>query len=368
MEQLLEWMSWAPGWLQPWLVTAAAFVLAWAGTWLVWMFLQWRQRKSPFYWRETVLSFLRRPLQWFVPLVVTLMVNQRAPYEATGVKSLIGHLAESAFYLAGAWVIIGLTDIIADAVKRQYSLDEPNNLRERKIITQLQYLRKIVIIIVSVLAVAFILLQFDSVREVGAGLLTSAGVAGIIIGVAAQRSIANLLAGFQIAFTQPIRIDDVVVLEGEFGWVEEITLTYVVIRIWDQRRLIVPLQQMIEKSFQNWTRQSSEILGTVFLYVDYRLPVQAVREELDRFLPNHPLWDGRVKNVIVHDSHPTAMQLRVLVSGRTAGETWDLRCAVREHLITFIQSDYPACLPRTRVSLESPQDQSDDETTTPDHD
>ncbi|MCB0639757.1 MAG: mechanosensitive ion channel family protein [Lewinella sp.] len=359
MDQLLDWISWAPRWLRPWLIATAFFLLAWILTWLCWQFLHWRNGRTERYWRTLTLEFLRAPLQWFIPLAIVMSVNQRMSYAAANVQSLIGHLVESAFYITGAWMLISLTDIVADAVRRQYNLQEPNNLRERKIITQLQYLRKIAIIIVSVLAIAFILLQFDSVRKVGAGLLTSAGVAGIIIGVAAQRSIANLLAGFQIAFTQPIRIDDVVVLEGEFGWIEEITLTYVVVRIWDQRRLIVPLQQFIEKPFQNWTRQNSEILGTVYLYVDYTLPVQAVRDELDRFLPDHPLWDERVKGVIVYETHPTTMQLRVLVSGRTAGETFDLRCAVREHLVTFIQREYPGSLPRTRISLDSPIDQPD---------
>jgi small-conductance mechanosensitive channel len=187
----------------------------------------------------------------------------------------------------------------------------------------------------------------------GWGCLTSAGVAGIIIGLAAQKSIANLLAGFQIAFTQPIRLDDVVIVEGEWGRIEEITLTYVVVRIWDQRRLVVPLQYFNEKSFQNWTRTTSELLGTVFIYTDYTMPVEALREELSRLLETNPKWDKRVGIIQVTDTTETTMQIRALMSARNAGDTFDLRCHVREGLITFIQQQFPEALPKTRVEMQS---------------
>jgi small-conductance mechanosensitive channel len=313
--------------------------------------LRWWRRRFPQEIYDDIISRLAKPLSGLIPLLLASIVVARGGFTAIGQQEGVTLLARTLAYGFGGWTFIGLTDVLADAIRRQYDLYTLDNLRERKLLTQLEYIRKVIIIVVAIVALAFILLQFEQVRQVGTGLLASAGVAGILIGVAAQKSIANLLAGFQIAFTQPIRIDDVVVLEGEFGWVEEITLTYVVLRIWDQRRLVVPLQYFIEKPFQNWTRKNSEILGTVFLYVDYTLPVAALREELDRYLPEQALWDGRVANVVVFESHREAMQLRILVSGRTAGETFDLRCAVREHLITFIQQNYPRSLVRTRLEM-----------------
>ena len=187
-------------------------------------------------------------------------------------------------------------------------------------------------------------------------MLASAGVAGIVIGFAAQKSLATLLAGFQIALTQPIRIDDVVIVEGEWGRIEEITLTYVVVRIWDLRRLIVPITYFIEQPFQNWTRVSADILGTVFLYVDYNVPVDAVRKELTRLLEASPLWDRKVNVLQVTDSKEGTVELRALASASDAGRAFDLRCDVREKLVAFIQQNYPESLPRLRASLSQQSD------------
>ena len=199
------------------------------------------------------------------------------------------------------------------------------------------------------MALSLVLMSFEAVRKIGTGLLTSAGIAGIIVGFAAQKSLANLLAGFQIAFTQPIRIDDVVVVEGEFGNIEEITLTYVVVRIWDQRRLVLPINYFIEKPFQNWTRSSSEVLGTVFIYVDYTLPIEPVRAELERLATESPLWDKRVCKLHVTDAKEKTLELRALVSARDSGTAFDLRCDIREKLVDFIQKNYPDSLPKTRA-------------------
>lgn len=362
MSEWLTWLDWAPDWAVPWLMALVMILFTWLLVRIAIGLLQWRYRRTDYVIYGAILRNLSAPLSAYLPVVVASLgiahLNLNETVQAGGLAILLSSLA----YAFGGWTIIGLTDMVAEAIRRQYHLENSNNLRERKIITQLEYIRKIIIIVVAILALAFILLQFERVQQVGTGLLASAGVAGILIGVAAQKSIANLLAGLQIAFTQPIRIDDVVVLEGEFGWVEEITLTYVVVRIWDQRRLVIPLQYFIEKPFQNWTRMNSEIIGTVFLYVDYTLPVEALREELERYLPEQPLWDGRVANVVVFESHREAMQIRVLVSGRAAGETFDLRCAVREHLITFIQQNYPESLVRTRINLSGARQEERPET------
>lgn len=259
-------------------------------------------------------------------------------------------LARTIGYAFVGFYLIRLTGVAASSVRYRYGADDKHNLRERKILTQLQYVQRIANIIIFVVILAFILLQFEEMKQIGRGILASAGVSGIIIGFAAQKSIANLLAGFQIAFTQPIRLDDALIVNGEYGWVEEITLTYVTMRLWDQRRQIVPLQHFIDNTFQNWTRTSSELIGTVLLYVDYTFPVEALREELDRWLPEQDIWDERVKSVMVTENDSRAMTVRVLVSAVDAGTTFDLRCRTREYLIDWIQRNYQHCLPQSRVA------------------
>lgn len=203
------------------------------------------------------------------------------------------------------------------------------------------FIRKVIIALVIVISLAIILLSFESMQKIGAGLLTGVGVGGIIIGFAAQKSLGNLLAGFQIAFTQPIRMDDVLVVEGEWGKLEEINLTYVVVNIWDKRRLVLPITYFIEKPFQNWTRTSAEILGTVFIYTDFKVPVQKLREKLTDLLTGHPLWDGKVNVLQVTDLKEQTIELRCLMSCRNSGQAFDLRCYVREEMI-----NYPKILPR----------------------
>jgi small-conductance mechanosensitive channel len=210
-------------------------------------------------------------------------------------------------------------------------------------------------VVIILFTTASMLMVFDAVRQLGTSILASAGVAGIIVGFAAQRSIATVLAGFQIAMTQPIRLDDVVIVENEWGRIEEITLTYVVVLIWDQRRLIVPINYFIEKPFQNWTRISADLLGTVYLYTDYTVPVSALREELDRILAGTKLWDGRVKGIQVTDAKENVLEVRVLVSAADASAAWDLRCLVREKLVDFLQRTHPDSLPRTRAEVSRGQ-------------
>jgi small-conductance mechanosensitive channel len=196
------------------------------------------------------------------------------------------------------------------------------------------------------------LMTFPQIRQLGASLLASAGVAGIVLGLAARPTISNFIAGLQIALTQAIRLDDVVIVQGEWGRIEEITTTYVVVRIWDQRRLIVPFSQFIDQPFQNWTRTGAEILGTVFIYADYTVPVQAVREKLEGIVKGCPNWDGRVVGLQVTDARERTVELRALVSAADSSKAWDLRCEVREQLIRYLQESYPESLSRTRVELD----------------
>jgi small-conductance mechanosensitive channel len=206
--------------------------------------------------------------------------------------------------------------------------------------------------------VASILMLFEEVRRFGTSLLASAGVVGIIIGFAAQKTISNLFAGFQLAMTQPIRLDDVVIVEGEWGRIEEITLTYVVLHIWDSRRLVIPLSYFIEKPFQNWTRTSADLMGTISLWTDYTLPLEDVRKFLKELIEPNPLWDKRFWNLQVVEATERTMQIRVLVTTADSGKGWDLRCLVREKLIEYIQKNHPQCLPRTRAEIDGGKEKS----------
>jgi small-conductance mechanosensitive channel len=219
--------------------------------------------------------------------------------------------------------------------------------------TQVRFLKRLVISVIFVLAGGSMLMVFDKVRQLGTSILASAGIIGILVGLAAQRSITNMLVGLQLVLTQPIRLDDVVIIENEWGRIEEITTTYVVVKLWDLRRLIVPTTWFTENPFQNWTRVSSELLGSVFLHTDYTLPVDAVREELQRVVSESPWWNGKVAAVQVTDTTEQTMELRLLVSANDASAAFDLRCEVREKMIAFLQERYPQSLPRMRAELQN---------------
>lgn len=225
----------------------------------------------------------------------------------------------------------------------------PKDFGGRRLHTQIRVLARTAHMFVVLLAIAMVLTTFPAVRHLGASLLASAGLAGIVAGLAARPVLGNLIAGLQIGLAQPIRLDDVVIVEGEWGVIEEITGTFVVIRVWDERRLVVPLQWFIEHPFQNWTRSSTRLLGTVTLWVDYRMPVEPLRAELARVCEAAPEWDRRVVVLQVVEAGERAMQVRALVSAGDAGRAWELRCRVREALLAFVQRDYPDFLPRVRA-------------------
>lgn len=257
------------------------------------------------------------------------------------------------------WLLIKGINLSRELVLRQYDLDEKDNLKARKVYTQFRVLERIIIFTVILIAIAIALMTFDGIRRIGISLFASAGVAGIIIGFAAQKLLGSILAGFQIALTQPIRIEDVVIVENEWGWIEEINLTYVVVRIWDKRRLIVPTTYFIEKPFQNWTRVSADILGTVFIYTDYQVPIGELRKEFTRILEESGLWDGKVNVMQVTNATEKTVEIRALMSTVDSPTAWDLRVLVREKLISFLQKNYPHSLPRMRVeTTPSPGDES----------
>jgi small-conductance mechanosensitive channel len=237
------------------------------------------------------------------------------------------------------------------AVLIEFDIKAADNLQARKVYTQVHVISKVLYAIIALFTIASVLMLFQEVRQFGTSLLASAGVVGVILGFAAQKTISNLFAGFQIAMTQPIRLDDVVIVEGEWGRVEEITLTYVVIHIWDDRRLVVPLGYFIEKPFQNWTRASAQLLGSVFVWVDYTMPLDELRKALKEIIEPNPLWDKRFWNLQVTDATEKTMQIRVLATSADSSKGWDLRCDIREKLIAYIQKNHPQSLPQLRAEI-----------------
>lgn len=282
-------------------------------------------------------------LAFWIPLAFT-----EVPETVTAIVNKIMSILLIAVF---TWISIHLVDLIRHFVLRQYDIDQKDNLKARKVYTQFRIIQRILIFLILIIAISLILMTFSEIRRIGVSIIASAGVTGIIVGFAAQKVIGGVLAGIQLAFTQPIRLDDVVVVENEWGRIEEINLTYVVVRIWDQRRLVLPTTYFIEKPFQNWTRTSAEILGAVFIYTDYNVPFDRLREELTRLLQNCEFWDGKVNVLQVTDATEKTIEIRALMSAVDSPTAWNLRVYIREHLIKFLQENYPESLPRSRVSI-----------------
>ena len=287
-------------------------------------------------------------LAWFLPLLGVYLALPAAD-RADELPWLRSALVSLLLFGVGL-LVVRLARVLEDALGQRMQMNVADNLRARKFHTQFRILRQVLTLIIWLLTASAILLQFDGFRQFGQGLLASAGIASLVIGFAAQKTLGNLIAGFQIAITQPIRLDDVVVVENEWGRIEEITLTYVVVKIWDERRLVLPISYFLEKPFTNWTRTSAEILGTVFLHVDYTVPIDGLRAELERLVKDHEDWDGRVVEIVAVEARPTTLELRALVSARDSGAAWRLRCHVREGLVTWLQREHPDALPRLRIS------------------
>ncbi len=339
------------------IVLAAGIAGAIAGR-LLMSVAKWLAKQNSKVFGHVNLARLSAPLYIVMPvLAVFIAIRAMAPeIMATPVFSGIVKVASVALLY---WLVMRIIDIVTVAISRRYDMSVADNLRARRVRTQIMVIKSIANFIVFLLALAAVFLMFDTLRGLGVSLLASAGVAGLAIGFAAQKTLGNLLAGIQIAFTQPIRLEDAVVVENEWGWVEEITLTYVIIRLWDLRRLVLPISYFIEKPFQNWTRTSASIIGTVELYADYTLPIDPLREKLVALLETTNLWDKQVQVVQVTDCDKDVIKIRILVSAANSPTAWDLRCFVREQMIRFIQDTYPQCLPKTRAALESAHDNRD---------
>jgi small-conductance mechanosensitive channel len=301
---------------------------------------------------SVVLRYIDKPSLFVLVILMVEGVLAEAPDTLNYIEP-IRDVTAIALIAALTWLSVRSAAAIGEAIIRAHPLDSADNLQARRIHTQARVLARSVMILIVIVGTGGALMTFPNVRQVGASLLASAGVAGLVAGIAARPVLGNLIAGLQIALSQPIRLDDVVVIQGEWGRIEEITGTYVSVRLWDQRRLIVPLQWFIENPFTNWTRSSSQIIGTVFLFVDYRMPLAPLREELARIVESAPEWDRRVQVLQVTDGTERSMQLRALVSSPDSGLNWDLRCRVREGLLGFIQQHYPQYLPRTRAEVSA---------------
>jgi small-conductance mechanosensitive channel len=305
---------------------------------------------------KVIVPILGHTLRLAVPLlgVILLLPLLRLPENWTWVtQKAFGSL----LIVALSILIVRGVNAVQQALLSRHRMDVPDNLPARRIYTQVSVIRKIIVTAVVIIATGSVLMLFDPVRQFGTSILASAGIAGIVLGFAAQKTLGNVLAGIQIALTQPLLIDDIVVVEGEFGQIEEITLTYVTVRTWDLRRLVLPITYFIEKPFQNWSRVSTELLGTVILYLDYQVPLGELRKELKRLVENNPKWDRRVCGLQVTDTKQSTIEVRALVSGTDPGKTFDLRCEVREGLIEFLRRDYPESLPRVRnVDVDEPSE------------
>lgn len=281
-------------------------------------------------------------------LILAMMVAIPVAPMPADTAALLARLMGVAVIGLIGWAAIIALNIAADLYLRRFRLDIDDNLLARKHNTQVRVLARTIDVLLVMLTLSAALMTFPAVRQYGVSLFASAGVAGIVAGLAARPVLSNLMAGVQLAMTQPIRLYDAVIVENEYGTVEEITSTYVVVKLWDLRRMIVPLTYFIEKPFQNWTRESSSLIGNVIIYLDYRAPIDIVREKFNAILKESKRWDGEVCAAQVTDFKENTMEVRLLMSARSSGEAFDLRCEVREKLIDFLQREHPAALPHTR--------------------
>jgi small-conductance mechanosensitive channel len=298
-----------------------------------------------------IVARIRRPTQFLVLLAsaaFVLPLTDLPPHWLSVAQKTVG----VAWFLALGWLLVAVVYCFEDFLLLRFDVSVADNLRARRARTQVQLVRRMVIALIVLVDAGLVLSVFrdSQIWHYGAGLLASAGLASLVLATAAKSSASNLMAGMQIALTEPIRLDDVVIVDGEWGRIEEIATTYVVVAIWDQRRLIVPLSYFIENSFQNWTRSSAELLGYPYLYVDYSVPLEALRKEFVRVLDSTPLWDKRVSVLQVTDLSSSMMQIRCLFSVRNSSDQWDLSCLVREKMVEFIRANYPEAFPRTRFS------------------
>jgi small-conductance mechanosensitive channel len=349
LEAIARALAWAPPWLSGLVVLAGSAAVA-----LV--LYQWALRllgrlAGRFGTLPQMLIARGRGPVAGVLLVSVLGAALPAAQFSDNLTSALGHVLLVGFIVALGWGLNNALRLGSVIYLGRFRVDVADNLLARKHVTQVRILERALQILIAIVTVGVALMTIGEVRQFGVSLFASAGAAGLVVGLAARPVLSNLIAGIQIAITQPIRVEDAVVVEGEWGWIETINSTYVVVRIWDLRRLILPLTYFIEQPFQNWTHESADLLGSVLLNVDYTVPVERLREKLNQIVKASTRWDGKVAVLQVTDTPGNMVQLRALVSARDSGTAWDLRCEVREKLIAFLQQDYPGALPRQRAEI-----------------
>jgi small-conductance mechanosensitive channel len=341
---------------EDWLVSIAALILAVVAAlilhWLFFAVADRATRRTSSTIDESIMEHSRSPFRVFAPLAALFLAVPLVPLPED-VRMPFRYALGLGLVATAAWALAALTWIADDLFLDHVGDRDRESLEVRATLTQISILRRVLIAGIVLVAIAIMLLTLPGGEGVGASLLASLGVAGLVFGMAAGPVLSNLLAGVQIALTQPIRLDDVVVMEGEWGRIEEINTTYVVVRIWDLRRLVVPLSTVIQKPFENWTRQSANLVGTVTVPADYSVDVEDVRAELHRILQASALWDRQSWGLQVTDATERTVELRALLSAADSGALWDLRCLVRERLIDYLKSRQPGSLPRLRTEMGS---------------
>jgi len=341
---------WLPEWAVISILVAVFVFVGWAANQLVFALLKLAVRKRDAFWRGTVTSarLKVRIAVMIAALALAVTVSPLAPEPSL----LIRQTLLFAFILNLGWLLIGASDMWAVVYLRRFDMETEDNLVARKHVTQARILQRVAALLIGIVTLGLALLTIAEVRQWGLSLLASAGVVGIIAGLALQPFLANVVAGVQIATAQPIRLDDAVLVEGEAGTIEAITSTYVVVKLWDWRRLILPLSYFINTPFQNWTRDSTRLIGSAFLYVDYEAPIERLRAELERICRASLFWDGDVVSLQVTDVTDRVAQVRCLASARNAGTAFDLRCEIREGMLAFMRDHCPEALPRERFAAD----------------
>lgn len=337
-------------WLWPAAIMAGSILLSLAIHWILFWLGKRLARQKQRVIIGSLVTHAEGPTRWIFPLLALMLALPALPVRSSLVE-LVRHIVGLGVIAAVAWLIIFLAEVLSDTIYARYRTDISDNLAARRVRTQIAVLRRIFGVLVVVVTLAIMLMTFPAIHQLGTSILASAGIAGIVVGMAMKSTLSNLVAGVQIALTEPIRIDDVVIVSGEWGWIEEILTTYVVVRTWDLRRLVVPLSYFIENEFQNWTRKTADLLAYVYLSVDYTAPIEELRQEFRRIVEASPKWDRKVCVLQVTDATEHTIQIRALTSASDSSKAWDLRCEVREKLIVFLQQHYPDALPRTRAVI-----------------
>lgn len=340
-------LSWLPSWLVALVVLVVLGLAALLLHRCLFSFAQRAATEKGLFWRS-LLNRIKWPTR-MIFVIVGLTFGTRVAPLGLGQAGFVRHLLLVCIIVTFAWITQSALHIWSIIYLRRFKLEAEDNLLARKHATQSKILLRIADIVILIIAISAVLMTIEEVRQYGISLLASAGAAGIIVGLALQPVLKNLLAGIQLAITQPIRIDDALIVEGEWGNVEEITSTYVVLRIWDMRRLIVPLAYFIEQPFQNWTREGAALLGTVIIPLDYRAPLGVIRRKVEEIAEGSALWNGEVAHVQVTDFRTDTMDVRIIVSANNSGKVFDLRCEVREKLIDFLQREHAYALPVRRI-------------------